>query len=84
MTCGSHRASSRFTPSKRGYRCHAHLAQALGHLDTDEFEEELPYRETHGYAKQVLQAWGTYCYLYGPPGDPEYRRLPLPRRARPP
>ena len=54
-----------------------------GRLDTDEFVEELPYRETHGYTKQVLQAWGTYRYLYGPPGDPAYRRLPLPRKARP-
>ena len=54
-----------------------------GHLDTDELVEELPYREARGYTKQVLQAWGTYRYLYGPPGDPDYRRLPLPRKAGP-
>jgi len=54
-----------------------------GRLDTDEFVEELPYREAHGYTKQVLQAWGTYRYLYGPVGDADYRRLPLPRKAMP-
>lgn len=54
-----------------------------GHLDTDEFVEELPYREAHGYTKQVMQAWGTYRYLYGPRGADEARHLALPIRAKP-
>ena len=54
-----------------------------GHLDTDEFVEELPYREAHGYTKQVMQAWGTYRYLYAPRGADEARHLALPIRAKP-
>ena len=54
-----------------------------GDLDTDELVEALPWREAHGYTKQVLQAWGVYRYLYGEPGDEAARGLPLPRRVRP-
>ena len=54
-----------------------------GHLDTDEFVEELPYREARGYTKQVLQAWGAYRYLYAAPGDADAGRVPVPERVRP-
>jgi soluble lytic murein transglycosylase len=54
-----------------------------GHLDTDEFVEELPYREAHGYTKQVMQSWGAYRYLYAPRGADEARRIVLPIRAKP-
>ena len=54
-----------------------------GHLDTDELVEEIPYKQARGYTKQVVQAWGTYRYLYGPVGDERFRGVPLPRKVRP-
>jgi len=54
-----------------------------GHLDTDEVVEELPYREAHGYTKQVMETWGAYRYLYAPKDAPEARRIPLPTRVKP-
>lgn len=55
--------------------------QRWGHLSTDEFIEELPYREAHGYTKLVLQSYGTYRYLYGPANSDAHRRLVLPQRT---
>jgi soluble lytic murein transglycosylase len=36
-----------------------------GHLDVDEFVEEIPYQETRGYVKRVLRSFAAYRILYG-------------------
>jgi soluble lytic murein transglycosylase len=43
--------------------------EARGHLETDEFVEEIPYEETRGYVKRVLRSYASYRLLYGGP-DP--------------
>jgi soluble lytic murein transglycosylase len=34
-----------------------------GELTLDEFVETIPYAETRGYTRRVLQSWGVYAYL---------------------
>lgn len=35
-----------------------------GHLRLDEFVEEIPYAETHGYVKRVLRSWAAYQFVH--------------------
>lgn len=37
----------------------------LGHLDLDEFVEEIPFYETRNYVRRVLRSYGAYKALYG-------------------
>ncbi len=46
-------------------------------LYTDEFIEEIPYRETHSYVKSILATFGAYRYLYGSREDDKNRTIPL-------
>ena len=48
-----------------------------GRTATDEFIEEIPYRETQGYVKSVLGSYGAYRYLYGTRGDAAFCSIPL-------
>ncbi len=36
----------------------------FGHLEADEFVEEIPYRETRNYVKKVLGSYGVYTALH--------------------
>jgi soluble lytic murein transglycosylase len=54
-----------------------------GHLDVDEFVEEIPYDETRGYVKRVIRSFATYRILYGDGADDPLDLLG-PSRERPP
>jgi soluble lytic murein transglycosylase-like protein len=43
---------------------------------TDEFIEEIPYRETRNYVRRVLGHWAVYAALYGGPAVVLPERLP--------
>jgi soluble lytic murein transglycosylase len=49
-----------------------------GTLPLDEFIEEIPYKETRGYVKQVLADALIYQQLYGTPSTPARLSLALP------
>ena len=34
-----------------------------GDVPLDQFVESIPYAETRGYTRRVLQSWGVYAYL---------------------
>ena len=51
------------------------LAQ-FGHLEADEFIENVSFRETRGYVKLVLRNYRTYRRLYAPRQAPLDPRLP--------
>ena len=51
------------------------LAQ-FGHLEADEFIENISFRETRGYVKLVLRNYRTYRRLYAPRQAPLDPRLP--------
>jgi soluble lytic murein transglycosylase-like protein/outer membrane protein assembly factor BamD (BamD/ComL family) len=40
-----------------------------GTLEGDQWAEEIPVAQAHGYAKQVVEALGVYQHLYGPPQE---------------
>lgn len=51
---------------------------AFGSEDTDVFVERIPYDETRGYVRRVIQNLARYRYLYGPREDDGVPlRLPL-------
>mgnify|MGYP002629569442 CR=1 FL=1 len=59
--------------------------EQVGHLETDEFVEEIPYEETRGYTRKVLRSYAAYRALYGPVDlvDPWVLPRALPGRERP-
>jgi len=52
-----------------------------GHLELDEFVEEIPIEETRNYVKRVLTSFNAYRLTYGE-GDARFLAL-APQRARP-
>lgn len=52
---------------------------ARGHLPLDRFVEEIPFKETRGYVKQVMADYVVYQKLYG--GDVKRLALALPKPA---
>ncbi len=58
--------------------------EQFGHLDLDEFVEQIPYDETRGYTRKVLRSYAAYRAIYGPEGDVDPWLEPRPpRRAKP-
>jgi soluble lytic murein transglycosylase len=57
----------------------------VGHLETDEFVEEIPYEEARGYTRKVLRSYAAYRTLYGPAVLKDPWKLPrlLPGAERP-
>ncbi|MFN3202944.1 MAG: transglycosylase SLT domain-containing protein [Bradymonadia bacterium] len=59
----------------------------VGHLDVDEFVEEIPYDQTRAYTRTVLRSYAAYRALYGPEGHKEIYiplRVRQPQKADPP
>lgn len=59
--------------------------ERVGHLETDEFVEEMPYEEARGYTRKVLRSYAAYRTLYGPADQQDPWKLPrlLPGAERP-
>lgn len=53
-------------------------AASKGITMTDEFVEEIPFKETHSYVKSVLASYGVYRYVYGSRDDGTMRSVPIP------
>lgn len=54
--------------------------RARGNLPLDEFVETIPFDQTRGYTKRVVESYVRYRYLYGPdPGRIPPLGLTLPR-----
>ncbi|MBI5683416.1 MAG: transglycosylase SLT domain-containing protein [Deltaproteobacteria bacterium] len=55
------------------YNAGPHMVKAwlkkYNNIDTDEFVENIPYRETRNYVKQVMAAYEIYRYVYNPKSD---------------
>jgi soluble lytic murein transglycosylase len=55
--------------------------KSKGTLPFDLFVEEIPYRETRGYVKQVIADHHVYHSLYGDPGKAPQLTLSVPQPA---
>ena len=51
----------------------------IGHLQTDELLEAIPYQGTAAYTKKVLSSFAAYRYIYAKQGDPDARTVDIPQ-----